>query len=97
MSYNLSSTSDYSSFNYKIPEMVSTGTIDYSVLSDLPSYDLQALLNNKGNEENINQLENLSLSNILVSISVFLSKSKGKANSWKLCIRKQTNFFWVFG
>ncbi|TYJ49030.1 hypothetical protein E1A91_A01G106300v1 [Gossypium mustelinum] len=58
--------------------MVSTGTIDYSVLSDLPSYDLQALLNNKGNEENINQLENLSLSNILVSISVFLSKSKGK-------------------
>ncbi|MBA0559431.1 hypothetical protein Golob_016395, partial [Gossypium lobatum] len=35
--------------------------IDYNVLSDLPSYDLQALLNNKGNEQNPNQLENLCL------------------------------------
>ncbi|TYH41867.1 hypothetical protein ES332_D11G023600v1, partial [Gossypium tomentosum] len=61
MSYNLSSISDYSCFNYKIPEMVSTETIDYNVLSDLPSYDLQALLNNKGNEQNPNQLENLCL------------------------------------
>ncbi|XP_012488170.1 two-component response regulator-like APRR3 isoform X1 [Gossypium raimondii] len=61
MSYNLSSISDYSCFNYKIPEMVSTETTDYNVLSDLPSYDLQALLNNKGDEQNPNQLENLCL------------------------------------
>ncbi|XP_039007902.1 zinc finger protein CONSTANS-LIKE 2-like [Hibiscus syriacus] len=62
MSYNLS-VSDYSSFI--IPEIE---TIDYSSLFDLPYdsssssyYNLQALLNNNGNQpQNPDQLENLN-------------------------------------
>ena len=60
MSYN-HSVSDDSSFNRYIPEMVSTDTIDYQVLFDVPfsplydsssDYNLQALLNSNQNQQN---------------------------------------------
>ena len=60
MSSNLS-VSDDSCFNRNVPEMVSTDTIDYHLLFDLPfspvydsssDYNLQALLNSNENQQN---------------------------------------------